>query len=162
MLELYVIRHGQAGTSVKKEKEDEARQLTKKGKKKMHEIAKGLKKLEIAFDIVLTSPFARAKESAEILCNDGTEVTLCNQLKPGSSYSELIKFLNTLKGAKKIALVGHEPFLSRFTSFCLSKSKKSFIDLKKGAVLKLGSDKKIKAGGCELAWLMEPSQLTRL
>ena len=67
MLELYIIRHGLAGKSLEDETMDDERPLKKKGKEKMKEIAKGLKELKIGFDVVLTSPLLRAKESAEIV-----------------------------------------------------------------------------------------------
>ena len=65
MLELYIIRHGLAGKSLAEG--DELRPLKKKGREQMKEVAKGLKELDVAFDLVLTSPLVRAKESAEIV-----------------------------------------------------------------------------------------------
>ena len=48
----------------------EARQqtpLTKEGEEKMLDVARGMKKLEIEFDILLTSPYVRARRTAEIV-----------------------------------------------------------------------------------------------
>jgi len=70
--------------------------------------------------------------------------------------------LNSLEGKDKIAIVGHEPFLSGFASYCLSKSKNSFIRLKKGGILALEVDNMLKPGQSRLAWLMEPWQLEEL
>lgn len=162
MIELYIIRHGFAGKSLDDEKLDEKRPLKKKGKEMMKDIAKGLKELNVSFDAVLTSPLLRSKESAEIVnsyCCDTKESTVTNLLRPGASFNNLIKLLNTLKDSKKIALVGHEPFLSEFASYCLSKNKSSFMNLKKGGVLMLEIDKVIKPGRCTLAWLMEPKHI---
>jgi phosphohistidine phosphatase len=162
MLELYIIRHGLAGTSLDDEAMDQERPLTKKGKAKMKEIAKGLKEMKIGFDIVLTSPLLRAKESAEILnayCGNSKKVSITDLLSPEASYNNLIKFLNKLKGSEKVAIVGHEPFLSGFASFCLSKNKSSLMNLKKGGVLMLEIDKVIKPGRCVLSWLMEPKHI---
>lgn len=165
MLELYIIRHGLAGKRLQDETDDEARPLKKKGKERMKGIAKGLKDLGICFDRVLTSPLIRAKESAEIVhacCSDAKEVTVTNLLKPGSTYNNLIRFLNKLKKSKRVAIVGHEPFLSDFASYCLSKSKSSFINFKKGGVLMLEIDGAIEPGRCTLSWLMEPQQMILL
>lgn len=57
MLELYIIRHGIAGSSIEDEIADNKRPLEKKGKRIMKDVAKGLKKLKISFDIVLSCPF---------------------------------------------------------------------------------------------------------
>lgn len=162
MLELYMIRHGFAGKNLEDETLDEERSLKKKGKDQIKGIAKGLKGLKISFDLILTSPLLRAKESAELLnayCSNTKEATVTDLLKPDSSYTGLITFLNGLKDAEKIALVGHEPFLSGFASYCLSKSKNSLLNLKKGGVLMLEVDKIIKPGQCMLSWLLEPEHL---
>lgn len=164
MLELYVIRHGPAGKSIEDESMDDGRPLKKKGKDKMKDIAKGLKELKICFDTVLTSPLLRSKESAEIVneyCGNDKEVTVTELLSPGSSYTNLIKFLNKLKDSKRIAIVGHEPFLSGFVSYCLSNNKNSLMNLKKGGVLMVEVDEVIKPGKCVLSWLMEPGHLIK-
>lgn len=162
MLELYIIRHSLAGRTLEDEAMDHERPLKKKGKEKMKEIAKGLQKLKIGFDVVVTSPLLRSKESAEIVnahCCDTKEVTVTDLLCPGASYNNLIKLLNNLKDYNKVAVVGHEPFLSGFASYCLTNNKHSLMSLKKGGILKLEMDGVIKPGKCMLSWLMEPRQL---
>jgi phosphohistidine phosphatase len=164
MLELYIIRHGLAGTAIKEKTKDDKRPLKKKGKEQIKVISKSLKKQKIDFDLILTSPLLRAKETADIVrehCGKGKEVITTKHLSPESSYNNLIKYLNSLK-AKKVALVGHEPFLSGFTSYCLTKNKNLLINLKKGGVLMLEVDKTIKPGKCTLSWLMEPKQLKNI
>lgn len=164
MLELYIIRHGLADKHLEQPAEDAARPLTKEGKGKMKEIAKGLKTLKISFDQILTSPLVRAEQTAEIvhdLCGNSSEVMVTDLLKPGSSYENLVKYLNKLK-MERVAIVGHEPFLSGFASYCLTNSKSSLMNLKKGGILMLEIDGLIKPGQCLLSWLMEPGQLVRL
>ena len=95
-----MIRHGLAGERLEDEKQDEERPLKKKGKEKIKEIAKGLRELKICFDVVLTSPLLRSKETAEIIndhCCDTKEVTVTDLLRPDASYNNLIKFLNKQK-----------------------------------------------------------------
>lgn len=162
MLELYIIRHGFAGKSNEGAADDDLRPLKKKGKEQMKDVGRSLKKWDVALDAVLTSPLVRAKESAEILnaeCGKSKKVILTDLLKPGASFSKLIKHLNDLKKAQRVAIVGHEPFLSEFASHCLSKNGGSFINLRKGGVIKLDIDKVIKPGNCILSWLLEPSLL---
>lgn len=162
MLELYIIRHGLAGKSLTEQDLDEARPLSKKGQKKMKKIAKGLKNLKIQFDEILSSPLPRSKETADILtmyCGDRKQVAVTDLLKPNSSYNALVKLLNTYRAHKNIAIVGHEPFLSSFVSYCLTKNTPPLIYLKKGGILKLEIDEVVKPGGCKLSWLMEPAQI---
>lgn len=163
MLELYIIRHGLAGKALPDAAMDQERPLKKKGKEQMNDIAKALQKRKIAFDVVVASPLLRAKESAEIVnahCNKKKKVTVTDLLRPDASYSDLIKFLNKLKGSKTVAIVGHEPFLSGFASYCLTKNKQSLMTLKKGGVLKLDVQSVLKPGKCTLSWLVEPDQMT--
>lgn len=162
MLELYMIRHGFAGTPVEDKAKDEARPLKPKGKDKTKEISKGLKEMDIRFDVVLSSPLLRAKQTAEIVnayCGMHDGITITELLRPDASYQNLIKFLNKLKKADKIAIVGHEPFLGGFASFCLAKTNNSFINLKKNGVLMLQINEVIKPKRCSLGWVMEPRQL---
>ncbi len=165
MQELYIIRHGLAGKRLEDEVQDEARALTKKGRDRMKDTAMGLEELGVEFDLILSSPLPRAKETADIVnkyCGSSGDVTATGLLKPGSSYDGLIEYLNGLEGRDKVAIVGHEPFLSGFASYCLSKSKSSYIKLKKGGVLMLEVEGTLKPGQCRLAWLMEPWQLVEL
>ena len=67
-MNLYIIRHAIAVDEGSPEyEEDSQRPLTDKGKKKMRQIAKGLRALGVDFDLILSSPYIRAKETAEIL-----------------------------------------------------------------------------------------------
>ncbi len=165
MKELFIIRHGLAGKRLEAEDLDVSRPLTKKGKEKMKDVSKGLNALGVSFDRVLTSPLPRASETAEILvkcCVDPKNVEATDLLKPGAKYDDLVSYLNKLDGVNSVALIGHEPFLSEFGSYCLSKSKTSFINLKKGSVMLLEMDGPLKPGKCKLSWLLQPSQLIGL
>lgn len=162
MKHLYVIRHGLAGEPLENAEEDELRALTKKGKKELKSISKALKDLDIEFDEIITSPLIRALETAEIVhgrCGNSNELIINDLLRNGSSFETLVKYLNSLKSADSVAIVGHEPHLSSFASYCISGKKSSFINLKKGAVLLLEIDQIIKPGNSKLMWLLEPRQL---
>ena len=165
MKELFIVRHGPAGKPLEDKKLDEARPLTKKGKEKMKDIVKGLSDMNISFDRIVTSPLTRCTESADILskcCTGKKGVEPIDALKPGGSVDDVIGYLNALDGVENVAIVGHEPFLSEFASYCLAKSKNSFIDLKKGGVIALEFGGMIKPGTGKMCWMMEPSQLIKL
>ena len=165
MKELCIIRHGLAGKGVEDERRDEKRRLTVQGKAKMKGIACGLKRLGVSFAVILTSPLARATETAEIVgeyCGNGREPVRTDLLKPGASFDKLIARLNTLDRVDRVALIGHESSLSEFASYCLSATMGSFITLKKGGALMLEVHGKLKPGECTLSWLMKPSQFVEL
>jgi phosphohistidine phosphatase len=164
MKALYVVRHGIAEER-DADVEDDARKLTRKGKDRMKLVAKGLADVGIRFDVIMTSPLARALQTARILekyCMEEGSVEETDLLEPDASFDDLIDGLNRLEGVDSVAIVGHEPFLSGFVSYCLSGQGSSFIRLKKGGVASLGIDGAVKPGQCLLVWLLEPGQLIRL
>lgn len=161
---LYVVRHGIAEERGE-DRADEARELTARGRDRMKQVAKGLADEGVRFDVILTSPLARALQTARILekyCVDGGSLEETELLEPDGSFDELIDHLNGLEGVENVAIVGHEPFLSGFITYCLAGKKPSFIRLKKGGVAALEIDGTVKPGHCSLVWLMEPGQLIRL
>ena len=90
--------------------EDSQRPLTDKGKKKMRQIAKGLRALGVDFDLILSSPYIRAKETAEILADvfkAKTDVAFSENLIPMGDPDLLIAEMNEKYSANSIALVGH-------------------------------------------------------
>ncbi len=164
MKALYVIRHGIA-EKPDADVDDEARELTGKGRERMKLVAKGLEDSGVRFDIILTSPLARASQTADIIrkyCSPDADMEVTGLLKPVASVDELIERLNTIEGADSVAIVGHEPFLSSFVSYCLSGKKSSFIQLKKGGIALLETDGDLQPGQCALVWLLEPGQLAQL
>ena len=66
-MNLYIIRHAIAVDAGTADFEDSQRPLTDKGRKKMRQIAKGLRSLGVEFDLILSSPYLRTQETAEIL-----------------------------------------------------------------------------------------------
>ena len=66
-MNLYFLRHAKAHPRGPKWRPDSKRPLTKEGEKKMVDVARGIKKLGIGFDLILTSPFERALRTAQIV-----------------------------------------------------------------------------------------------
>jgi len=62
---VYLIRHGQSEDNVREVFQSPESPLTKKGEKQAKNIAKRISKL--SFDILISSPFKRAKQTAEII-----------------------------------------------------------------------------------------------
>jgi phosphohistidine phosphatase len=161
---LYVVRHGIA-EGHDADVEDAARKLTRKGKGRMKLIAKGLDDAGIPCDVILTSHLVRALQTARIArkyCWQKADIGVTDLLKPDASFDGLIDHLNGLEGVDNVAIVGHEPFLSGFVSYCLAGDRLSFVRLKKGGVASLEIDEAIRPGQCALLWLMEPDQLIGL
>ncbi len=164
-MNLFFLRHGKAFPRGPKWRPDSKRPLTREGEQKMREAARGLQSLESSFDLILSSPYARALRTAEILAGfyGPKKLFETNTLVPEASPQDIIDEINgNFAAFDHIVLVGHEPFLSGLISTLLSGGDGLSIDLKKGAVCKLSIDK-LAFGKCAcLDWLLTAPQLARL
>ena len=123
-----------------------------------------MRKMELSFDLILSSPFLRARQTAEIAADElklKKRLEFFDGLVPGGNPKALIQKLNELKPApKNVLLVGHEPYLSRLISLLVSGSADAAaIEMKKGGLCKLEAVE-LRHGQCaRLAWLLTPSQM---
>ena len=132
----------------------------------MRSIARGMKALDLSFDLILSSPYARAKETAEIVAHEfGLEAALEFQslLEVGGDPAALVaEVASRSKGMSDVLLVGHEPQLSKLISYLLSGNSGLSISMKKGGLCKLDVPRLRYARSASLEWLLTPSQLARL
>ena len=166
-MDLYILRHGiaearEASTAMK----DSERRLTGEGKRKMLRIAKGMMAMDLTFDAILTSPFRRAKESAEIVAGVlqlQKRLKVFPALAAGEKTRELVEALEEpLSTAEAVLLVGHEPDLSNLLSRLVTGGPDMSMTLKKGGLCKLALNS-VRYGRCAaLEWLLAPAQLARL
>ena len=163
-MNLYILRHGIAVEPGTPDYEsDSERPLIPKGERRLREAAAAMKKLELSFDLILSSPFTRAKQTAEIVAEElklKKRPKFSDELAPGGNPQALIQRLNELKPAPQdVLLVGHEPSLSRLISLLVSGDADAAIEMKKGGLCKLEVEN-LQAGQCaKLAWLLTPAQL---
>jgi phosphohistidine phosphatase len=142
---------------------EEARALTEDGRRKTRQAAKGLKRLNLGLDRILTSPLPRALETAEILASvlGLPKPSETNLLRPETPAEDLPGVLKDLKGSTPV-LVGHEPLLSAAVSLLVSAADPAKIQIKKAgmALVKLSSLEPRPHGVLEL--LLTPGALRRL
>ena len=164
-MELFVIRHAIAEPLGKKnEFSDEKRVLTSEGRNRMRDVVKGLVKLGVEFDLILTSPLARAVETAEIVAAAAgltkKEIKHSGNLGPGASAEKLFAEIKGLTGVEAIALIGHQPDLGGLISRIIqTKSSELSIQLKKGSVCCLNITETVPTLRGEMVWLLTPRQL---
>ncbi len=165
-MNLYIIRHAIAVDEGLPEYEDDSqRPLTDKGKKKMRQIARGLRVLGVDFDLILSSPYVRAKETAEILAEvikTKTDVAFSENLIPMGDPDLLISEMNEKYNANSIALVGHEPHLTALISLLVSDNASLDMILKKGGVCQLSADDLHHNRKAALEWLLTPGILVEI
>jgi phosphohistidine phosphatase len=166
MLELLVVRHAIALDRLEGTErgiEDVQRPLTKEGSEKMAATAKGLVRLQSSCSDILSSPLLRARQTATILQHHypNAAMSLCDELAPSYSSEECIEALKRCPGSY-IAIVGHEPGLSRLIAALIGCGVDGTIALKKGGVALLHFEHHIAPGRGILRWLLTPKQLRLL
>ncbi len=146
-------------------KDDLDRPLSAEGRKRMRRIADTLAWLGPELELVLTSPARRAIETAQILFSAlPGEPTLLTAppLAPDGAITAVVALIKSHREAEAIALVGHEPNLSRLAGLLLAGSERSFLEMKKGGGALLEFPGRIAAGQASLHWLVPPGLSRRI
>lgn len=121
---LYLVRHAQAEPA-RPDQDDKARVLSREGREGTILAARGLKRLGVRFDIVLSSPLRRAKETALLLTTAiAAEVREHPSLAPGYATEDFVTSLAEYDWASAIVLVGHEPDMGCLASWLLLRDQK--------------------------------------
>jgi phosphohistidine phosphatase len=114
-MQLLFLRHGPAEPKSAWTGEDEARPLTPEGKLLVTDIACSLPRLKTRPDRIITSPLARARQTAEIVgaCLGAPDkVVVDKRLAPGFGLKQLEKLLRDHADDEVLMLVAHDPDLS--------------------------------------------------
>jgi phosphohistidine phosphatase len=163
-MNLYLLRHGIAvDPSAPDFAKDAERPLTPKGRRRLLQIAKAMGVLKISLDVILSSPYVRAKQTAEIVAKElkrRKKLKFSDELTPGGNPKSLIQQLNDLRPQpKNILLVGHEPYLSKLIALLTAGNTSMEIDLKKGSLCKLETDSLRYARCATFVCLLAPRHL---
>lgn len=166
-MELYVIRHAIAQQLGRKNDfADEKRALTSEGRERMREAARGLRRLGVEFDLILTSPLLRAVETTEIIAAalglSKKEIEQTGNLAPAASADDLFAEIKRNAGAESIALVGHQPDLGGIISKIVRGNGGLAIELKKGGVCRINVTETVPTLRGSLTWLFAPKHLRML
>jgi phosphohistidine phosphatase len=161
--ELYIIRHGLAEERSEAWPDDNKRPLTPDGMSRMRKAARGLARIGVTIDIVLTSPLVRARQTAEIVAG-GLEPrpSLINidSLAPDGSYAAIIADLEKHGRRQRIALVGHEPLIGEFGARLIGS--RHALEFKKGAICRIDLDEVPPVSPGDLRWMLTPKILRAL
>lgn len=163
-MELILMRHGIAedrAEFAKKNLEDHLRPLTLKGRRRCQQVSMRLRDWMDDIELIVSSPFTRARQTAEIASQIfmETKVIEAAELVPSSPPQAFCRWLNAHGDEhQKILAVGHEPHLSTLASFLLAGRQESILELKKGGLLslKLSSFRTAVPNSAELLWLIPP------
>ncbi len=160
-MKLYLIRHAAAEERAA-DGRDAARALTAEGRRRFREIVHGLQRLDVRVERLVHSPARRACQTAELclpLVEGELEVSDLLYAPPGE------ELLAALAG-ERVALVGHEPWLSELAFWLISGSHArsgglgAALELEKGGLLELEGEP--QPGGMTLLQALAPGTLRKL
>jgi phosphohistidine phosphatase len=158
-MELYLIRHADAQPLGENDiHEDADRPLTPTGEAQCSRLAAALLRHGVQLEHLITSPLARARQTAEGLAaelgSSRPELHSCIHLAPGGKRRKLTRFLCSLS-AQSVGIVGHRPDLNFYLAWLIG-SKQARIDLVKAGVACVHFEGDPDKGEGELSWLITP------
>ena len=141
-MQVYLLRHGIAENGVPGSA-DSARALVPEGKKKLKEVLGVAKNAGTIPTLVLTSPFRRAMETAEIAISvlglKKGDLVQTQSLLPSSDTGDAWEEIRVYKEEMALLLVGHEPLFGRLFAYLLG-APDLLVDFKKGALARIDID----------------------
>jgi len=163
-MQLYIVRHGSAvDRDDPKCPADPQRYLTDEGKEKTRQVAKGVAEIAAMPDLILTSPYVRARQTAEIFAAvleyPKQKIRETDLLLPGAEPLQLFRELAKEKEASTVFVFGHGPNIDGLVAASVG-SKHPICSMKKAGVAALELRRVLPPSG-ELLWLATPKLLRR-
>ena len=157
-MEIYLVRHGAAY----EKGEDPERHLNNDGVNQCHLTGIALKKLDIQFDLIVCSPKARARQTAEIIAEEvgysREDIKINEALVPTALPKETISYLNDFADAKRVLLAGHLPLLGYLASELLINTSEISFYFEPGAVCHIYTEHPHTFAG-HFRWFLTPEHL---
>jgi phosphohistidine phosphatase len=143
---------------------DHLRPLTARGRTQMWLAARGLIREIPSIDILATSAYVRAVQTAEILSLTYGNIAIQQiaQLESGAPPGLIVEWLVERPAQACIALVGHAPDLARLVTSLISNRENPVLKIKKGGACLVTFDGNLQPGRGTLQWLMDADQLGKL
>jgi phosphohistidine phosphatase len=148
-----LVRHGEAGDDAP---DDESRSLTVRGRADTRRVGRALAGRGVRFSLIVSSPLVRAVQTAEIVAAElgyRGRLLVSPLLVPEAPAARTAEFVSGLAGERSVALVAHEPILSKLAAALLDVPR--YPALRKSEALRL----RLSAAGGEPAvarWRIDP------
>ena len=156
-MQIYILRHGIAEES-HPGGSDADRELTSDGKRRLRETLKVAKKAGVEADVIISSPYVRAMETAEIaaeVLDYSNDILTTQALIPISDPEAVWDEIRVHRNVESVLIVGHEPLLSHLTGFLLA-APALFVDMKKGAIVRVDVQEFAAHPRGVLKWMLVP------
>lgn len=154
-MEIYLLRHGIAEDAGPGSPDSE-RALTREGREKLRRILKRAREAGVAPSLILSSPYRRAHETAEIAAEAleyGGKIVLTPALIPNASPGEIWEEIRSRRDEDAVLLASHEPLMSSLLAHLLGAAS-LHTDFKKGAIARVDAESLGPTPRCILKWLL--------
>ncbi len=154
-MNLYLMRHANAGIRRENPALDAKRALVKEGKDQCILMARLLSALKVQADVIVSSPLKRALQTAQFV---GTElgyeakVEVSPALGPNASYADFLQLVEKYADREDVLMVGHNPNLFKFLGQLITGNGGAGVRMRKGSVARIAMDKHPPL----LQWLIDP------
>jgi phosphohistidine phosphatase SixA len=151
---LYLIRHAWAGDYGASGHDDSFRELTAEGKERFAKVVEAVVGRGFAPRHVATSPYARCRQTAEIVAEhvaDNPEVVPLEALEPGSDIAAAIEWTRSYSG-QDVAWCGHNPDMEILAGLLIG-DRQANIRFAKGTIAAIQFDGDIELAQGQLYWL---------
>jgi phosphohistidine phosphatase len=162
-MNLYLMRHADAGVPRENPVLDDKRSLIKEGKQQCMLMAGMLSGLNVQIDVIVSSPLKRARQSAQFVATEiGFEAPILTSsaLAPDGDYPALQQLIAQHSSREGVLLVGHNPNLHQLIAKLVSGNGNGqpfpagggTIRLREGAIARIDMAKRPS----QLQWLVDP------
>jgi phosphohistidine phosphatase len=154
-MNLYLMRHANAGLSRDNPLLDAKRALIKDGKEQCMLMARVLSALRVQVDVIVSSPLKRALQTAQFV---GTElgyeakVEISPALGLSGDFAAFQQILSKYADREGVLVVGHNPNLFQFLGRLITGNGGAAIRMRKGSIARVDMDRHPPL----LRWLIDP------
>jgi phosphohistidine phosphatase len=157
-MDIYLLRHGIAEDTAPGGHDSE-RALTREGREKLNGILKRAREAGVVPGVILSSPYRRAVETAEIaaeILNHKGKIVCTPALTPNASPGEAWQEIRRYANEEAVLLASHEPLLSSLLAHLLAAPSLQ-TDFKKGAIARVTMFSTGPSPRGVLKWLLTPA-----
>ena len=157
-MELYLMQHG---PQLPKE-EDPEESLSPGGEALVSTSAQAVRKMGLSFDLIVTSPKKRAKQTAALVAEaigfPLSDIVETDQVKAMTPAEDTVRYLEQFQDRKSVLIAGHLPSLAEISSYLLTSGSKATIHFERGGLGRIDVMTLPTHDG-ELRWYLTPEQL---
>ncbi len=156
-MQVHLLRHGTA-EDISAEGSDAKRKLTTSGRDEVRRAAECARRAKIAPTLILSSPFVRAIETAEIAAEVlayRAGIVRTEALIPSAPPQRVWNEIRNRHDAMQVLLAGHEPLLSHLAAYLLN-SPALRIDMRKASFVRIDLDLLAPNPSGILKWMAPP------